>query len=134
MINDTVNFVDRRLFGADEGSSFEFGSYDIPGVIMKPATQPKQRRRKKLNEDTVTPHIRPQKPGGKRMGRPPKSATNMGPPMGTPMESGPVKSLKESKATNKSTKGNKNKKLNSGTHDTFHLRIYCQCSFHDAIN
>ena len=121
MINDTLNFVDRRLFGADESSSFEFGSYDAPSAAAKPTTQPKQRRRKKLNEDTVTPHIRSQKPGGKRIGRPPKSTTEMGPPMGTPMEAGLIKGPKDSKVTNKATKASKNKKVNSGMHSAIYF-------------
>ena len=116
VINDTLNFVDRRLFGADDAHSFEFGSYDAPSQpASKPVTQPKQRRRKKLNEDTVTPHIQSQK-GGKRIGRPPKSSTDMGPPMGTPhVDNGLVRGPIDSKATNKANnRGNKNKKLNSG--------------------
>ena len=66
MINDTLNFVDRRLFGNNDGTSFDFGSYDAPTPLMtqpKPINQPKQRRRKKLNEDSVTPHLQSQKPG-----------------------------------------------------------------------
>ena len=125
MINDTLNFVDRRLFGADDGQSFEFGSYDAPSAPSKPVTQPKQRRRKKLNEDTVTPHIQAQKSKGKRIGRPPKSSTDMGPPMGTPMEGGLVKGPTDAKPTTKSNRGNKGKKLNSGmiTNEYYHLAM-----------
>ena len=121
---DTLNFIDQKLF------------VDISTAECAPV---KPRRRKKLNEETVTPHIVTKE--RKKTGRPPKSSkkyesTDMGPPTSTPGEpsalvKGPGKKVKASMVsgikmeTGAGTSGKgKHHKFNSGlTPDLAHLGI-----------